>query len=320
MGLFDRAKQMVAEWGDSTSTVALEPDAQSSDAPSNPTVLLGDPKHSAQVYGRASCSVCGRARRLLDDQGIDYVYTDLNDASHGMLAQMLINETGQHTVPYVFVRGGFVGGFDALSELARLGQLQNMPEDSVRVMTPEKQQGTAVAPLELTEKLADEGPNSDPRKRPIRPETHKPASPAKVIELGFAVEESMHEIQADSVTADILETVADEQGVPISQVYAGAGSMTQLKFERRNDVLFQVCTGHCQGWGALESLEHLDTLRLQQENKGGAGFDIHPMECLDRCAHAPAVIVSAPDGVAALDQADDNQLTAAVEQLCNRVP
>ena len=38
----------------------------------------------------------------------------------------LISATRQHTVPYVYVRGAFLGGFDALDEIDRLGQLEEM--------------------------------------------------------------------------------------------------------------------------------------------------------------------------------------------------
>ena len=34
--------------------------------------------------------------------------------------------TGQRSVPYVYVRGQFVGGYDGLDEIDRLGQLDEM--------------------------------------------------------------------------------------------------------------------------------------------------------------------------------------------------
>ena len=39
-------------------------------------------------------------------------------------ATRLVGETKQNTVPYVFLRGEFIGGFNALNEVERLGQLE----------------------------------------------------------------------------------------------------------------------------------------------------------------------------------------------------
>ena len=36
----------------------------------------------------------------------------------------LANETKQHTVPFIYLRGQFIGGFNALAEIERLGQLE----------------------------------------------------------------------------------------------------------------------------------------------------------------------------------------------------
>ncbi len=44
-------------------------------------------------------------------------------AATGVLRE-LKQETKQDTVPYIFVRGRFIGGYNALDELQRLGQLE----------------------------------------------------------------------------------------------------------------------------------------------------------------------------------------------------
>jgi glutaredoxin len=84
---------------------------------------VGDAARPAQVFGRNSCLWSGRATRLLDDRGVEHDYTDLDDPANQALHVQLVRETKQHESPYVFVRGEFVGGYDALSELDRLGQL-----------------------------------------------------------------------------------------------------------------------------------------------------------------------------------------------------
>lgn len=63
-----------------------------------------------------------------------------------------MTETKQHTVPYVYLRGQFVGGFNALSEIERLGQLE------VALMSAEERKA-APAHLRSVEIVAR--PNTD---------------------------------------------------------------------------------------------------------------------------------------------------------------
>ena len=86
-------------------------------------VSLGSAARPAQVFGRNSCLWSGRVTRLLDDRGVEHDYVDLDDPANQALHVQLVRETKQNESPYVFVRGAFVGGYDALSELDRLGQL-----------------------------------------------------------------------------------------------------------------------------------------------------------------------------------------------------
>jgi len=85
---------------------------------------FGDPSIKAQIYGRKSCPWTGRAITLFEKQKIDYDYVDLDDPEHEAKMTALTLETKQHTVPYVYLRGQFIGGFNALSEVDRLGQLE----------------------------------------------------------------------------------------------------------------------------------------------------------------------------------------------------
>jgi glutaredoxin 3 len=279
-----------------------------------PTVLLGDPDQDAQVYGRASCTFSGRARRLLEAHGVHFTYVDLDAAASGSMAATLASETGQSTVPYVFVRGRFVGGYDGLSEVVRLGQLQSGPRDRVEVMTQAAPTIPRLGTIELRPQLADEGgERSTRRARPTRPSTHTPAALAQLLDLGLDVEDLA---AGDPVTPAMIDAVAEDHGVPVARVLAGAAGMEGLRFARESTVLFEVCTGQCQSWGALDRLEHLATLRAQRREAGLAFFDLRPRACLDRCAQAPVVVVHTPDGVAALDRVADAHLTEAADQLC----
>ncbi|PRP92074.1 glutaredoxin 3 [Enhygromyxa salina] len=277
---------------------------------SRDSTLLGDPDREAQVYGTGACPYTGRARRLLREQGLDHVYIDLDEPQHRRLEALLQTHTGQRTVPWVFVRGRFVGGYDELDQEARLGQLGTSPADRVAVLAPPSETPTRPGrEVELGEALAA----SSGRKRPSRPETHQLVDPMKLMELGLTVE---GETEGEPLTLALIEEVAGDEGAPLQLVMAGVALMDELELERESDVCFRVCTGRCQSWGALDRLEHLLSLRQDDRGDGKPSFDIEPVECLDRCDRAPAVVVVTEDGIAGLDAARDEDLSAAVEQLC----
>lgn len=84
---------------------------------------FGDPAIKAQIYGKRSCPWTGRAISLLERHKVDFDFVDLEEPEHEAKLAPLSIETRQNTVPYVYLRGKFVGGFNALSEIERLGQL-----------------------------------------------------------------------------------------------------------------------------------------------------------------------------------------------------
>jgi glutaredoxin len=116
------------------------------------TDALGNPEIKAQIYGKKSCPWSGRAITLLERTKVDYDFVDLEEPEHEPKLLRLINETKQHTVPYVYLRGHFVGGFNALAEIERLGQLE------VALMTKEER---ANAPAHLRNIEIVPRPNTD---------------------------------------------------------------------------------------------------------------------------------------------------------------
>ncbi len=115
---------------------------------------LGDPGVAAQIYGRSSCPWSGRAIRLLEDRKIDYDFIDMDDEDHGGLDTPLIAETKQNTVPYVYLRGQFIGGYNALAEVDRLGQLEAATlSDEERAATPSTEK-VVIAPRPNTDEVA----------------------------------------------------------------------------------------------------------------------------------------------------------------------
>lgn len=85
---------------------------------------LGEPGRAAQVFGRTTCPWTQRALDLFKNQQVDATYVDLTDDAQALLKARLESETKQYTVPYVYLRGQFIGGYNALAEIERLGQLQ----------------------------------------------------------------------------------------------------------------------------------------------------------------------------------------------------
>ncbi|MCG8425100.1 MAG: glutaredoxin [Proteobacteria bacterium] len=117
-----------------------------------PPARLGDPDLPAQIYGKTSCPWTGRAIRLLEDLKVDYDFIDLDEPDNDPLTTTLVAETTQNTVPFIYVRGQFVGGFNALDELQRVGRLEYL------LMTAEqrKEANPALANIAVTPR-----PNSD---------------------------------------------------------------------------------------------------------------------------------------------------------------
>jgi glutaredoxin len=113
---------------------------------------LGDPSIKAQIYGKKSCPWSGRAITLFEKHKVDYDFVDLEEPEHESKALALSAETKQNTVPYVYLRGHFIGGFNALSEIERLGQLEGA------LMSAEER---AAAPAHIKNVVIVSRPNTD---------------------------------------------------------------------------------------------------------------------------------------------------------------
>jgi glutaredoxin 3 len=116
---------------------------------------MGKPELPAQIYGKKSCPWTGRAITILERLKIDYDFVDIEEPEHEKLAVPLTNETKQHTVPYVYLRGQFIGGFNALAEVERLGQLEYLllsAEDKAKA--PAHVRRVEIAPRPNTDEVA----------------------------------------------------------------------------------------------------------------------------------------------------------------------
>ena len=112
----------------------------------------GNPDLKAQIFGKNSCPWTGRAITLLEKYKLDYDYIDLEQPEHEAKIAPLQSETKQHTQPYIYLRGHFIGGFNALAEIERLGQLE------LALMTKEER---ANAPAHLRSVEIVARPNTD---------------------------------------------------------------------------------------------------------------------------------------------------------------
>ena len=80
-------------------------------------VGFGDPGIKAQIFGKKSCPWSGRAITLLEKHKVDFDWVDLEEPENEAKLVLLQVETKQHTVPFVYLRGAFIGGFNALAEV-----------------------------------------------------------------------------------------------------------------------------------------------------------------------------------------------------------
>jgi glutaredoxin-related protein len=84
-------------------------------------------RHDVVVVGMTMNPFPGRARKLLDAQGIEYEYLGLGSyLSQWRLRLGLKMWTGWPTFPMIFVKRTFIGGFQDLKRLADSGELAKL--------------------------------------------------------------------------------------------------------------------------------------------------------------------------------------------------
>ncbi|APR54160.1 glutaredoxin 3 [Sphingomonas koreensis] len=75
-----------------------------------------------EIYTKAFCGYCARAKALLDSKGAVYEEFDLTMGGPKR-AEMIQRANGRTTVPQIFIDGAHVGGSDDLAALEREGRL-----------------------------------------------------------------------------------------------------------------------------------------------------------------------------------------------------
>ena len=81
---------------------------------------------SAQVvmYSTRFCPYCMRARALLEGKGVSY--TDIGVDGRPELRAQMIERSGRHTVPQIWIGEQHVGGYDDIALLDRQGRLDQL--------------------------------------------------------------------------------------------------------------------------------------------------------------------------------------------------
>ena len=78
-----------------------------------------------EIYTKATCGFCVRAKRLLELKRIAFDETPI-DRGGAERAAMIQRANGRSTVPQIFIDGKHIGGCDELMALEYDGQLDAM--------------------------------------------------------------------------------------------------------------------------------------------------------------------------------------------------
>ncbi len=75
-----------------------------------------------EIYTKAFCGYCARAKALLTDKGVAFEEYDISMGG-AKRTEMLERSRGGSTVPQIFIDGQHIGGSDDMAALNRQGKL-----------------------------------------------------------------------------------------------------------------------------------------------------------------------------------------------------
>jgi glutaredoxin len=84
---------------------------------------LGDPGLPAQIFGKRDDDATGRAVMVFREASMTARMINLDDPENYDVENRLIRETKRYEMPWVFLRGEYIGGFKELAALAKSGEL-----------------------------------------------------------------------------------------------------------------------------------------------------------------------------------------------------
>lgn len=82
---------------------------------------MSTPLAQVRIYTTRICPYCFAAKRLLDKKGV--AYEEIGADGRADLRNWLIDASGQHTVPQIFINGQSIGGYDDMAELEKRKEL-----------------------------------------------------------------------------------------------------------------------------------------------------------------------------------------------------
>lgn len=80
---------------------------------------------TVEIYTKAFCGYCFRAKRLLDSKGIEYQEHEVYFGGPER-QEMIQRSGGRTTVPQIFIDGRHIGDCDELLSLERQGKLDEL--------------------------------------------------------------------------------------------------------------------------------------------------------------------------------------------------
>ncbi|TAM11841.1 MAG: glutaredoxin 3 [Nevskiaceae bacterium] len=80
------------------------------------------------MYATLTCPYCMAARQLLQHKHVPFEEVRVDSAPEQR--QVMMQRSGRHTVPQIFIDGQSIGGYDELSALERNGKLDPMLADA----------------------------------------------------------------------------------------------------------------------------------------------------------------------------------------------
>ena len=86
---------------------------------------------TVEIFTKSWCGYSTAAKEFLDTKGVPYREIDVTTDSE--TEQLIIEWSGRHTVPQVFIDGRSVGGFDDLVALEATGELDRLLGASDRI-------------------------------------------------------------------------------------------------------------------------------------------------------------------------------------------
>lgn len=76
---------------------------------------------SVVVYTKQYCPYCVMAKRMLKGKGVEF--TEISVDNDQAMMQKMMRESGQRTVPQIWIGTTHVGGYDDMAALQKQGKL-----------------------------------------------------------------------------------------------------------------------------------------------------------------------------------------------------